>query len=834
MSFFAGFAGAGAQAYDQSLKQWRQLFQEQEQFDAQMDMREQELEVTKDRYDWEKEFNQMQLDFQEKEFDANRLSNWYDNAMAAWPNMTSGERLALVENFNQMDTSYNPNLMSGYSTLLQSQVRDTMSPQAAKGYLANIFNQPLGTRVPEWLANEALRVLADDPEYDSIKAQVDAFVGGNAEEWEQVRNNEWTQAQLETDRARVDIANVAGDTDLAAAQAASIYQDMEIDAELRPVILAQETSRRDILQNQAVQEGIRAGRLDEQITASLSETYASIRGMDNEDELFNATFEDVVSQISSEAGISAANASYLVATETARIALANGDVERMLATVDQIRMQTEAIEADIELTGVRMESEKLAMTEARVRIAQDLVANGDVELLNAVAPDLLGTVVGEDAAAALTADLAEIAQSNRSDEQKLYDTNLRVSMAQAEYEERTLEDRVSAVASSAEYAAWEVATAEEDRLLRNNLAERGMRVDEGHLALLRDRYTLDATQVQNPPPVDPAARTEVINSTRLALGQDPGEIRQIWTDYKQAEADLLLVQGALEAGLSPDQLQALAIRYQVPQGGIEGISPAVLEDYISTRATQLRNSAIGGATAFITTGLNSGVLFEENELGFPSDLYDAAIAPLNAVMDPDSTPEWEDAVTYFRRVADAREGNPIDITGAGYTWQEAEEAGLRPALESRGISSPSDLMNAINGTVEEYNQSSEVYNELAGWYTNLTGSEPSYQTAEGLSELTTWGSRLLAGLRTAQTEAADLGPNAALGGAARRQAATVLTNLSEATGLSIEQLENLGVVSNSIFGDPYISDPRQIANVLSYAENMINSGITAANTLFNW
>jgi len=838
MSFFSGFAGAAAQSYDQSLKQWRQMFDQRAQFDAQMDQRKTEFdtstELSRKRFDWDREMADLENNWREREFDANQLSQWYDNSMAGWGNMTGAERLALVERFEALDTGLNPTVFQGYDSLLRAQVRDTMAPRDAKAYIANVMNSEIGTNIPSWVVSEALSALQDDPDFANIEAGVNAFLEGNEEEFARYREQEWVGRTLAQDEQRANIAESGARTGNLEANTASIYSDIEMDEALAPIVIGQEKARRDILQSQASQEAIREGRLDEQITASLGETYASIRGMDNENELFRATFEDMVQQVANDTTISTSEATYMVATESARIALAQGNVKQLRASIEQLKAQTANINANTERTGVLMESDRLAITEGQVRIAQDLVANGDVEILREVGRDVLVDVVGEDRVDGLLEELTTIAADNRADDEKLFDTNLRIATAQAEYEEQTLPDRVRQVTNEADYTEWQAQNAERIQAFDEWATREGLSIQRANLQATLDRYAAEASAVGGAPnPLD------VADAVSGALRQSPDEIRALWAESESLQADYLIIEdGAANGTLSAEQLQNFATRYNFPQNNMnigEGIDPQTLLAYMAQKQQQLREQAIGGATSYITMGLRGGVAFTPEELGFSAGLYNAATAPLGLLADPDNPPTPEEITTIVHNSIASAGDNGLNMFQGADAWQLAEEQGLLPMLQENGIRNASEFADYINQQGEEYRTAQATYGNFATLYTEITGNEaPNPQTGEGLQEATVWGNQFLSALREAQRQTEEADRGLVVGGAERRDRRAILGTFQQATGLDVGTLQNMGLVTGGVFGDPYMNDARALENALSQYAPLINNAISGANTLFNW
>jgi hypothetical protein len=636
------------------------------------------------------------------------------------------------------------------------------------------------------------------------------------------------------------LAQTEAQTSQVDAQTASIYQDIEIQDDLRGILLDQETARLGILQSEEVQAGIRARHLDEEITASLAESYARVRGLDNENELFEATFDSMVSKMESEADITRSEAAYLVATESARIALAQGNVELLQTNIDKLNSEIANIDANTERTGIAMEADRLAITEAQVKIAQDLVENGDVELLNAVGRDLLAPVVGEDQADQLVSDLAEIATSNRDDDEKLVDANLRIALAEAAHQERTLDSRVRGQLAQTEYAEWQSANAERIQSFNEWATQEGLRLDERRVDLLFAQF--DAQQAvlewqRNNPDAGPVPSSlDVIGAIRGARNQSVDDIEGMWLEYQAAEENLLLLERGLD-NIAPDVLQQIILDYDIPESviGQNGeYDPDTLRQIISLRATQLRNQAVAGATSYLTLGAGQGVLLTPEELGFSTSLYESAAAALGVVNNGENGDAPPDVQTFLRvTAAGAPEAGAYSALEATTLWDNAESQGLLPALRANGINTPEALRRIVNGTVAERSTIEASFTPAATLYANVTGNQPDLRTLDGYQDFQVWTEAAVDGFERAREWARSAPANVGLFGAATREASSALTQLSADTGLSIDQLREWGLVS-STWNDTEYLNISAAQRVLPDLIGQLSGGLTAATSLYTW
>jgi hypothetical protein len=389
------------------------------------------------------------------------------------------------------------------------------------------------------------------------------------------------------------------------------------------------------------------------------------------------------------------------------------------------------------------------------------------------------------------------------------------------------------VASDAQYAEWKAGDAARQQQFQEDLALRGMAIEEANSRALIARYQADVNQWNAEAIVTPPNHVDVMNTVRIATGQTPDEIAQIWTDYQKVENDLLIL---ANENITTSDLQALTATYGTMMGtGSGSIDIDALEQFVSRRATQLRSAATGAATRFITAGAAKGVVFTPQELGFSDDLYRAAVGPLNVLMNPESAPD-SSTVDQFLRIAVANaEGEFIPLTAAAGLWQQAEELGMLPTMRAMGITEPKGLEAALAGQSEAYNAAAAGYNQLEEWHRSLTGEAGDYRTIEGIQSLSDWGTRVISAFQTAQAEAeAFTGAPTWLGGAVGRDAQAALTNLINNSGLSEEALQQLGVVSTDMYGRSYLTDARTLGHRLMYIEPLINDGITSAHALYNW
>lgn len=831
MSFLAGWAGAAAQATDTSMKEWRRLFQ----VDQDLEFRRTEAQTNRE---FENRWRELQLAAQGEQFDRTMQYNmgkyWMDNFNTLDP--TQQDQIA-----TWMEEAKNP-FAQGFRSSIRRSIFS--NPDQAIGYLDQLNSGQGQERFDTFRVESAAR----------MAGEMQGLTGSNLDEYvqrymdlaeqrntgaEEIDANLLEQTRIGTNQARATLAQTEAETGRVDAQTASIYQDIDIQDDLRGILLEQETARLGILQSEEVQAGIRAGRLDEEITASLAESYARVRGLDNENELFEATFDSMVDKMVSEASIARSEAAYLVATESARIALAQGNVELLNTNIAKLNSEIANIEANTERTGVLMESDHLAITEAKVKIAQDLVESGSVEMLGAVGRDLLASVVGEDAVDALVADLSEVAGSNRDEDDKLVDANLRIAVAQADYEERTLESRIQVATSEAQYSDWRAQNAERIQEFNEWATREGLRLDERRVDLLFAQYDAQQALAEREAAGTGATVpvTDVINEIRLARGQSPADVEGLWGEYKQAEADLLLLQGAVSGAspLGPDQLQSLILRYN-PGDSMMDASGAIdfqaLTQYVSEIATQKRNQAISGATSFLTLGAGQGVIFSPQELGFSSDLYNAAVTPL-AIAVTDEEPDT-DVTGFLRTSAAAAPETGYTMFHANTLWQQAEERGLRPSLEAAGITNPSQLLEQVNGASVTRAEYESALMPAANLYTQMTGEQPDLRTLDGVQNFEVFAEATIDAFERARQWAASAPPNVGTVGAATREASRALAQLSADTGLSIDQLREFGLVSSSwVSGAEYLN-VSAAQRVLPGLIGQLSGGIPAAHALYNW
>lgn len=650
----AGFFGAAAQTTDDSMREWRRLFQVDQQIKLEQDRMTKEFDYREREFNWRQDVEDMRNSLAADTFAMDRLETFYERAMGRWDTMTTEERFALMTSMDEMDFSTAGPMVgqfaNSYKSVMEANLRDSMTAPEARQYLAQIMNSEYGTHVPQFVLREALRALEGHDDYDDISDMVTQWSATTAEDRADFMANERVRdfmsaraAEAAVDKMEAETLGIGAQTEYTSALTAQVVQTTGFDADKHPGFMRNLELTNDALEADLAAQLITNEYLGPQLSAQWSRTMAEIREMDNADQMFQATFDSMVSRIAAESGMAESEARVMLASETARISLANLEVDKMEATIDNIKAATAILDSELDLNASITDNNRLANVEARVRIANDLVASGNPELIGAVGRDLLIGVVGEDAVDGLLAELTEIATSNRAEDEKLADVNFRITNAEATFLENTLLDRQEIVAANARKAGAEAETAEWQASVNQRMLEfqewatkRGFELDADRLALMERELNWRMTQpvggVTNLSGVDHLKAIDAVNS---ATRTNPQAIREQWTSFREANLDYQAMLRMNETGkIDPERVRNWLVQYQidnqfaVSQYTEEQLreATAALEARMGNQAQLLRNQAVGAARAYINVGASGGMMFTQEQLGWDTDLFQSAYA----------------------------------------------------------------------------------------------------------------------------------------------------------------------------------------------------------------
>lgn len=752
MSYSAGYAGAAAQSYDNSLREWRRLFQVDQQIQLERDRQTADLDYRTREFDWRKDMTDIQNSLAQDTFAMDRLESFYERAMTNWDTMTTDERFALMSTVDAMDfSSAGPivgQFADSYKAILENNLRDTMTAPEARQYLAGVLNAEYGTHVPQFLLREAYRALEGHDDHDDIVSIMDEWSATTAEDRAAFMENERVrdflsaqQAAAEVDKTRAEATGIGAQAEYTGALTTKVLQEVQFDADKHPGFL-----RNLDLTNQALEADVAAQLitneyLGPQLEAAWRRTLAEIREMDNANAVYEATFELMVDEIIARTDMTKSEARVMLATETARIALtdldvrgaaagvsmaesdarvagateaarisfANLEVGEKEARIENIRAATRVLDSELDLNASITDNNRMANIEARVRVAQDLVRSGDPELIGAVGRELLLPVVGEERVDGLLDELADIARTSRDRDDALADANLAITLNEQEYLEATLGDRTEIIRQQARIAGlqgdaqeWENAVADRVLNFQEEQARHGMEMDARRTAVLERELAWRMSQpVAGTEGLTGKTWLEAVNAINSATRTDPQAIREQWTAYRQAELDYHSILSMRESGdVDPQQIRNWLVRYQVTDQHTAGnytqdqliASLAVLESRMAGEAEILRNQAVGAARAYVNTAASAGFLLTQGELGWTPDLYQSAYANYGII----PTEDTPSAAPIQGFLFDPTSGNPVEGPSLPQNASPTTPVGALSAIERAAVDSHYTVGEGVN------------------------------------------------------------------------------------------------------------------------------------------
>jgi len=108
MSFLGAFAGRTAQNTDESMREWRRLMLQEDEFKArneaakkQQALMEQQFSQGVKEFDWRSSLEKMNFNLEQDKFEATEASTWYNNIKDTFATAAPIQRLEIVEGLEQ-------------------------------------------------------------------------------------------------------------------------------------------------------------------------------------------------------------------------------------------------------------------------------------------------------------------------------------------------------------------------------------------------------------------------------------------------------------------------------------------------------------------------------------------------------------------------------------------------------------------------------------------------------------------------------------------------------------------------------------------------------------
>lgn len=718
MSFVSGFLGGAASATDDSLRKWKQLFQADEELEfrraAERDrmtldkqrvgLEGRRLDISESQFnrqqDWQEQFQTLELDFRNDEFSYQKFNDFVTNVQGSWPELTTGERIAFLDQFDHMPFS-STEQGQAYSGLFRAKTRADMSPTQAKITLGNILNQPFGTRTAPWLVDMALDALEGEEGYDAIKDEMDLYLQGDVERWEEGRNLGLAQDYAALEQTKATTRNTDAQSGVYTAQTETLFQGLEFDRDLHPLAIQAAQASLDAASVQLDMEKIRLGELPEQLrNQNLQLVMELTRGnLSNEilERTMDAQIETIIAngrQAAAEAGMSEEDLRFAYATATTREAILLSQQGHTEASTRVLLAQeglTRAQELD---TNAMTDSRRWQIQESRIATVTELVANGEMEVFGSVGIELLTPLVGDRAE-----ETFNTLQSRTVNLREAFDRRLLAGViieeAKADqeawmadnqalvYEETNRQNwyqlgsgRMGAQASVT--SAGASVTNAEASMINANASMMSARTN----AMVANHQIAHANRQWDHKLLNPEQRAtfnEALNSARLAGGRSIADVSDMYREGQVLVSRVASLRTLAEEGRMTE-LAAEAERYGYDPETLE-VTLAALEE----EADQMQAQASRDAAALSSLVAREGYILEPTNFG---------LDPLN-----------ENDFAFWSRV-DMR--NPVTYT-ATINRTSAENAVLPDvdALVNRTVSQLADTMGLAPDAVLEF-----MYDEL--------------------------------------------------------------------------------------------------------------------------
>jgi hypothetical protein len=731
MSFLSGFAGGAAAATDDSLARWKQIFQEDERLrqsreDAESlrTLRERQAAIMEREFDWKVELEKMNFDWEQERFREQQLADFYSNVREDWPNLSSGERLGIL---HSLETSgfASSDVGRAYQSLLQEQIRDTMSPAVAKDFLFSFFNADFGVEFPQFAVNEALRALDGVLPEEEYKQLV-----GDAREWQTVQREgrmeefevtRWLN-QFQRTEAEATVGEIESKIEVNLASAVNLLATAATTDAVR-----EETIRNLELVNEGMeivnaQEQIRLDSLPEQLQLGLRELAAQVRSGELSADLLEATLDDLIARasletLSMEAGVQLTQEElrHQLATSVWRDASVQQDVELAKAVTSLYAAQEEAAYAAARASDASVEQSQFSMRNERLELFDALIRDGNIELLDELGMDLLEPLFGE-----RTQGIIDSVKERTAEVRNVHDraqiAALTISEADAEFARDMNETALRRNRLEADKLEFEVDTAQEAWEHRVKLdwhRADSERINADASMISSKAY---ARQVDNSiaiananAGVEPIPKVDALNTVRLAVGASLEDLSSAFSDWTNLDADarrleILVAEGntaeiaalAQEHGFSTDNLD-VAVAY------MQRLSDNAYNDAL--RKAKLYDNAMlqyGHALSPHDFGLD---IFRPEDRMFWEDLRNSRGGVQENFIHMDLA--YQAIAPEIQRLAVLHA--PALVGGAGefaasFLFDALTEEVGTEKMEAAGILAPIDLLEDIQPILREYEE----------------------------------------------------------------------------------------------------------------------------------
>lgn len=719
------FWGNAATATDQSLKEWKQLWlQEEEQ------KKTEELERTRQQLERDKMAQDERLRQMAEQGADNRAVQAFQ-----FQNQQN-----LLDNFNKTDNPlvrqdmYASAAASGVDPLILGQMKSGLregvvtNVTSASDILNAVLNPPTsGYKSQTWLVEDAARMVGAT--MGKTGKDLNDFISywGNAAteantEGQEARDrsvdrevSELDDLRTQTQERQANIAQSQAQTGyigvLAGNAKAQGVRDEEMQAwarEDRPMQLQMAQATLDqLLQGnaQAAQlfpEQLRAAMLNNEDKAFSNELQETLRQTTINTAVANAT------AAGANADIARAKATYAFDLAALEVALGTADVNLKKKQADAIVQQIEESKASIASQSLR---DDLAVTESQNRQVESAVTlatkGAPPELLAEYVPKMLAGIVGEDQMDDLVAQLTDISTQKLTENEAVSKANVAVAFATADHAEAMADAQARKAMADADYSENWKSREDFDRWA----TEQGIAVQWGTLAARQS----EATKAGG---VAGATPSSVLRDAALATGFNGQDLAKLERDYKDLQNTLGTDMSLLDTALNGTNSQAKnAAANQLMQK--YGMSVADIQQHLRPEwQTQLSNAELQVKNAILAVwsyGRDMGVMMTPQSMGIGDPvLFSNALEG-----DPDMAKLMEDIRTGGITVTGETQAQinsdildnayrmspeSLNLGGPSALYDSLSDKYGADTLRAMGIGAPADLSKQLTAAQQDFQQ----------------------------------------------------------------------------------------------------------------------------------
>jgi len=738
------FAGASAEATSRQLLELRRQRLAEEQAQRQYELQQRQLQLQEQQLEWEKESQRLYEQFQLGVIDRQERERFALKTIELMRETADPQRRLIM--WQSLDRMGSP-----YAGLAEGLLSDSLvdDPQQAFAYLQSLANAEPGqgfdvnvTRVYAKSAADFMGLSGQEAD-DFVQSYVDLANDLNA--------NKETVDQAKLDMARLGVQNLAAEIEQKQTQTARLRQEMDhadqrlaMELEMFPIVRDQALAMRDIYRAEAVQAELIAGNMPYQIQLQNRLMWEQIRGEENRNKLFEATFDYQVSIMESEMNIKKEEARHLLATSHIRDALVQGDLDRVQATVDLLKAQTATEQAQAAHLGVQTEATRIANRNALIGSVLELVRTGGGAMVEQFAPQLLEGLVPPDLLPSLVDDLKRIADLRLDADLKAVEASTRIALveadvaeqtapfavqqaqaqaqeatqrariagAQADVAEATVGDEIASRQAQADLLTMQAATYMEDRERAWQVQQHNMLMDERRTAAYVAQAQASAAARGAPEVV---SRNDILESAEKGSGYKLSKLGEQRMELAELERDIAMLQTAI-ANNDGQTIMGIQNRYSLIGG-----DPVSLLAGLETEYETKSQMIINGYQAIIDWGLMYGHEFTPQELGLRDDdpmfwsaverypffrARNQAVSENLDAVNHDVDMTIDDAVKAMTAdafmFADSVDVNGVTMAGSRATYDKLVDEHGAEALAAIGINGPEDLWARFQQRQAEY------------------------------------------------------------------------------------------------------------------------------------